>query len=93
MPTYLDRRSWLALVATTIAARSIDASHRMTLWIKRWCKRKSLKRGEVLSIDQVWELSKLWYQDRLSLDYRGRSIEQVAEIFKQAGLTSKFLYV
>jgi hypothetical protein len=24
------------------------------------------------------------------LDYHGRSIEQVTEIFKQAGLTSKF---
>jgi len=62
-------------------------------WIDKWSKRNNLERGEVLSVAQVWELSKLWYQDRLSLDYHGRSIEQVAEIFKQAGLTSAFWYV
>ena len=61
-------------------------------WIDKWCKRKDLDRGEVLTINQVLELSKLWYQDRLSLDYHGRSLEQVAEIFKQAGLTSTFWY-
>ena len=59
-------------------------------WIDKWSKRNNLERGEVLSVAQVWELSKLWYHDRLSVDYHGRSIEQVAEIFKQAGLTSSF---
>jgi len=62
-------------------------------WIDVWCKRKDLNRGEILTINQVWELSKLWYQDRLSLDYHGRSTEQAAEIFKQADLTSAFWYV
>ena len=62
-------------------------------WIDKWSKRNNLEHGEVLSVAQVWELSKLWYHDRLSVDYHGRSIEQVAEIFKQAGLTSSFWYV
>lgn len=62
-------------------------------WIDKWSKRNNLERGEVLTINQVWELSKLWYQDRLTLEYHGRSIEQVAEIFKQAELTSAFWYV
>jgi hypothetical protein len=59
-------------------------------WIDKWCNRNHLERGENLTIHQIWELSKLWYQDRLSLEYHGRSTEQVAEIFKQTGLTSKF---
>jgi len=59
-------------------------------WIDKWCKRNNLERGEVLTIHQVWGLSKLWYQDRLSLEYHGRSIEQVKEIFTRAGLTSMF---
>ena len=59
-------------------------------WIDTWCKRNNLERGEVLTIYQVWELSKLWYDNRLSLDYHGRSVEQVEEIFRQAGLTSAF---
>ena len=59
-------------------------------WIDNWCKRNNLPRGEVLTTQQVWELSKLWYHNRLSLEYHGRSAEQVAEIFKQAGLISDF---
>ena len=62
-------------------------------WINVWCKRNNLERGEVLAIQQVWELSKLWYQDRLSVEYHGRTVEQVEEIFKQAGLTSAFWYI
>jgi hypothetical protein len=59
-------------------------------WVERWCKRNQLERGEVLTVAQVWELSKLWYRDRLSVDYHGRNIEQVETIFQQVGLTSNF---
>ncbi|MDL1910817.1 hypothetical protein FBQ81_09015 [Chloroflexi bacterium CFX6] len=62
-------------------------------WIDKWCKRNHLPRGEVLALHQVWELSKLWYQDRLSLEYHGRSVEQVAEIFRQVRLVSDFWYL
>jgi hypothetical protein len=61
--------------------------------IDKWCKRNNLTRGEVLTLQQVWELSKLWYDNRMSLEYHGRSAEQVADVFKQAGLTSKFWFV
>lgn len=62
-------------------------------WVDKWCKRNNLERGETLSIQQVWELSKLWYGNRMSLEYHGRSMEQVAEVFRQAGLKSKFWYL
>lgn len=58
-----------------------------------WCKRNNLERGETLSVQQVWDLSKLWYGNRMSLEYHGRSMEQVADVFRQAGLMSKFWYV
>jgi hypothetical protein len=62
-------------------------------WIDKWCQRNNLDRGEVLTIHQVWELTKPWYDNRLTLEFHGRSSEQVAEIFKQAGLISKFWYI
>jgi hypothetical protein len=62
-------------------------------WIDKWCQRNQLERGEILTIQDVWELSKLWYGNRMSVEYHGRSIEQVAEVFRQAGLKSKFWYV
>jgi len=62
-------------------------------WIDKWCQRNNLEHGEVLTLHQVWELSKLWYGNRISMEYHGRSTEQVAEIFKQVGLTSDFWHV
>lgn len=59
-------------------------------WVERWCKRNQLGRGEILRLDQVWELSQLWYQERMSSDYHGRTAEQAEGIFEQAGLTSSF---
>jgi hypothetical protein len=37
-------------------------------------------------------LSKLWYHNRLSPDFHGRTADQMAAIFRQAGLTAKFWY-
>jgi hypothetical protein len=48
--------------------------------------------GERLTLTQVWELSKLWYYNRLAPDFHGRSAEQIAAIFRQVGLTAKFWY-
>jgi hypothetical protein len=56
----------------------------------QWLESKKVERGAVLSINQVWELSKRWYPNRLSRDYHGRSVEQGMEIFKGLGLTSEF---
>ena len=62
-------------------------------WIDKWCQHNHLERGEVLTIQQVWEFSKPWYENRLALDYHGRSPERVTEIFEQAGLRSEFWHV
>lgn len=43
-----------------------------------------------MSIPQVWELSKRWYHNRLSPEYRGRTAAQVQEIFRGLGLASAF---
>jgi hypothetical protein len=46
--------------------------------------------GELLTVEQVWELSKLWYQDRLLPEFTGRSIAQAHQIFKKLGLKTTF---
>jgi hypothetical protein len=59
-------------------------------YLTQWLGSKKAARGAVLSIDQTWELSQRWYHNRLSLDYHGRTIDQVQEIFAELGLTSEF---
>ena len=59
-------------------------------WIDKWCQRNNLEHGEVLTLQQVLEIAKPWYDNRLSLEFHGRSPEQVRAIFEQAGLNSTF---
>jgi hypothetical protein len=39
---------------------------------------------------KIWQLSKAWYHNRLSLEYHGRTLAEVQEIFRQLDLTSAF---
>jgi len=55
-----------------------------------WCQQTKAAMGELLSIGQVWELSKLWYQDRMSEAFAGRSIADAHRIFETLGLNSSF---
>ena len=61
--------------------------------IRSWCRRSHLARGEVLTLGQTWELAKQWYYNRMAPDYRGRTIREVAAIFRQLGLTAPFWYM
>jgi len=52
-----------------------------------------MPRGEILSLEQGWLLSKLWYADRLNRDFTGRTLAEVRHIFGQVGLTTSFWQV
>ena len=58
--------------------------------LDQWLVSKNAKRGAMLTIPKLWELSQHWYQNRLEPDYHGRTVEQVQDIFKEVGLTSAF---
>jgi hypothetical protein len=58
--------------------------------LDHWLVARQVRRGAVLSLPKLWELSRHWYQDRISPDYHGRTAEQVQEIFRLTGLTSEY---
>ncbi len=58
--------------------------------LNTWLESKRVAHGATLSVDQLWELSRRWYHNRLFLEYHGRNIEQVQEIFREVGLTDPF---
>jgi hypothetical protein len=62
-------------------------------YLDQWLESNHLKRGAVLSIPRIWELSQRWYHNRMSPEYHGRTAEEVREIFKESGLTSDFWQV
>jgi hypothetical protein len=58
--------------------------------LDEWLESRGAARGATLSIDELWELTKRWYQNRMSPEYRGRTAAQAEAIFRDLGLTSPF---
>lgn len=56
----------------------------------RWCEFRQIPRGEVISVPQCWELAKLRYNDRLDLDWRPKTTEELEAIFDTVGLRGPF---
>lgn len=58
--------------------------------IEKWCKAWRLPLGAVLSVEQTWRLADAWYGDRLSPDWRRRTVDEAHEVFRSLGLASEF---
>lgn len=58
--------------------------------IDRWCKAWKLSRGATLTVEQAWKLADAWYRDRMSADWRRRTVDEAHQLFRTLGLTSEF---
>jgi hypothetical protein len=58
--------------------------------VDRWLEQRSLERGAVFSLEQLWGLAHAWYADRLSPDWRRSTPEQAEQVFASLGLTGAF---
>lgn len=55
-----------------------------------WCTVHDVEPGAIVPLEQVWELSKAWYADRLRPGFRGRTIDEAVAALRHAGLTGPF---
>lgn len=55
-----------------------------------WLQARDYTHGATLTASQLWQLSQRWYQNRLDVEYPGRTLDQVGEIFREVGLVSEF---
>jgi len=58
--------------------------------VERWCVCRGIPRGEVITLAQCWELAKIWDVDRLRLDWRRKTIEEMEAIFERVALRGPF---
>lgn len=58
--------------------------------IPQWSKANNMPIGAILSVEQLWALSKAWYFDRLDADYTGRNAAELMDLFASVGLTGDF---
>lgn len=55
-----------------------------------WYQGRGVSPGATLSLEQQWELARVWYADRMSPQWRRRTPEEAEAVFADIGLTGAF---
>lgn len=58
--------------------------------VQKWYRGRGIAIGANLTLEQQWELARLWYSDRMSPDWRRRTPEEAEAVFASLGLTGEF---
>jgi hypothetical protein len=58
--------------------------------VTRWCEARRIEHGARFSLEQAWQLGRLWYADKLSPEWRRASPEEAEDAFAGIGLTGEF---
>lgn len=58
--------------------------------IDSWCHRHNIKKGEVLTLEHVWALSKIWYGNYLDETWVRKTPAYAESLFEKVGLTGDF---
>ena len=58
--------------------------------LNAWCAARGAAPGPAVTMEQLWDLSRLWFASRLSPDGRRPGPAEVRQIFASVGLTGPF---
>jgi hypothetical protein len=51
---------------------------------------RGLRHGATLTVEQQWDLARIWYGDRMSPGWRRRTPDEAQSVFESVGLTGPF---
>jgi hypothetical protein len=58
--------------------------------VDRWCEKRGVARGALVSLEQTWALARIWNENRLDPEWRRLSPAEASDAFARAGLTGEF---
>jgi Alkylmercury lyase len=58
--------------------------------VDRWCQQHRIAKGGVLTLDQVWQLGRTWYEEKMSPEWKRATPEEAEAAFAGIGLTRDF---
>ena len=58
--------------------------------VHRWCEKRNMPRRPLVSLEQLWQLSVLWYSNRLTAESRRPGPDEMVAVFAKLGLTGPF---
>lgn len=56
----------------------------------KWCQRRGVEKGAVMSLEQCWGFTQDWYRDRGDLNWQPKTAEEMQAIFENNGLVGEF---
>ena len=57
---------------------------------ERWCEARRVQPGATFSLDQAWQLGRVWYENKLSPDWRRATPDEAEAAFAAIGLAGEF---
>ncbi len=58
--------------------------------VRAWCLARDLPVQPFITLDQLWEMAKVWYENRLTAESRRPGPDEMVEVFSRIGLTGPF---
>jgi len=58
--------------------------------VERWCEPRGTPRRPLVSLDQLWRLAVVWYENRLTVESRRPGPDEMVSVFASMGLTGPF---
>ena len=58
--------------------------------VDRWCSFRNMPCGGTMSPQQCWQLAQAWYADKVSPEWRRKSLEEAEAVLAGIGLTGPF---
>ena len=59
--------------------------------VDKWCRDWNMPRGEILALEQCWQLANAWYSaDRRDPEWRRKTVDEAEALFAQLGLSGPF---
>ena len=58
--------------------------------VKAWCAARGIPVRPLITLDQLWQLAKTWYENRLTPESRRPKPDEMVSIFASIGLTGPF---
>jgi hypothetical protein len=58
--------------------------------VDRWCETRRLERGSSFSLEQAWQLGRIWYAEKLSPGWQRATPEEAQAAFASIGLGGEF---
>jgi hypothetical protein len=58
--------------------------------VDRWCEARLVERGASFTLEQAWQLGRIWYADKLSPEWTRATAAEAELAFASIGLAGDF---